>query len=42
MNDNSSSKVLENWWTDFFESDLRAQVHVKTKTLDETIQEVSP
>lgn len=29
-----------NWWNDFFESDLWARVHTKTKTPEQTLQEI--
>jgi len=32
-------QIPDNWWNDFFESDLWAQVHIKTKTREQTLKE---
>jgi len=34
------NQVGKEWWNDFFESDLWAQVHLKTKTAEQTLQEI--
>ena len=39
-NPTASAAIPNDWWDNFFESELSAQVNIKTKTREQTLKEI--